>query len=128
MLDLKVILLLVLVATHGLAYMKGRGDQKALEQEAIAAAIQEQAHATVKVVTRYVDKIRYVNRDVPVVRTRLVERVCNGSGLQSAGSPDEAHAGTEADAGTDLSREVVQAVDAVDQCEALISWLQSVSK
>ena len=120
-----IVLVAVLIAGAA-GYVKGRGDQKELEQQAIAAAIQEQANATVQVVTKYVDKIRYVNRSVPVVRDRLVERVCDGEGLSAPGSPAEAHAGPETDAGTDLSREVVQAVDAVDQCQSLIDWFQAV--
>lgn len=79
--------------------------------------------ANLKEVIRYVDKVRTVERNVPVVRERLV-RVCDDGPrwvVQGAGELAPTDASHSDSGSSDLAAELIAVREGLEQCRALIA-------
>ncbi len=116
------------------AYAKGRRDADAVweaRQAAHAAAETRQDLATaennVREVIKYVDRIKTVERNVPVVRERVV-RLCDEGprwAVHGAGEPAAAAETDAADRRADLAAELVASRENQEQCRALMAVVAS---
>lgn len=96
-----------------------------VERELAAAKEAESVtHKTDEVVTVYVDRIQKVDVPVPVVRTRLIERVCPGNS-PGVPNPSGAAAAAAPDTGDQLARELGDTVRNRYQLEALIAAVRA---
>ena len=117
----------------GGAYAKGRIDEQ--HKHEIAALNGKLKSYTIvqQVVTKYVEKIKLVNRDVPTVHARFVG-LCNDvldagrdpGGTAPADAKNPPAPGT--DKGEQYAREDIAIVDAVDQCDSLIEAINALRK
>lgn len=101
----------------GTGWARGSAHIKAQIAAEAAQHIETVTEATDKVVTVYVDKIEHIPGPT-IVRTRLVDRVCPGSG---PGVPDSggSDAGSTADAGNRLALDLANSVRNREQLRAL---------
>ncbi len=125
------IALLLLVMSYGTGYIKGKIAEQLAQQEAFVTEMLRRQVIVKTEVTKYVEKIKLVNRDVPTVTSRVVS-LCDklpDRVRRDSGQPAEAHA---QDPGTSLgdtgghslealAAEDAPVVDAVDQCDSLIN-------
>lgn len=111
----------------GAAYVKGRSDEQAKQMEAKYEQMHISSQIRTKIVTKWVERIKVVNRDVPTVSGRIAG-LCEHPAVRDSGGVSGTDAEAPDHAGTDqLAAEVIQAVDAVDQCQALIDYIKGLN-
>lgn len=118
---------------HGASGVRQEVEAAEARTEALAAKLQaKQANETVRVVTEYVDRERVIERNVPVVRERLI-RVCNDAnrpGVPGAARPADASARADASRGVDHShaafaQDLIECRASAERLRALQAWVRA---